>query len=1034
MGKLTDTKDPPLLALNARVQTAARVVPCAVSREQREHFKRNVCVAGCDRFRDFSDVKPSTLTERGALREAARCLKCADAPCQHSCPTTIDVKQFIQQIATRNYYGAAKSILSDNPLGLTCGMVCPTSELCVGSCNLAATEEGPINIGGLQQFATEVFWQMGLKQIRDPSLPPLQDLPDSYRARIALVGAGPASISCATFLARLGYQDITIFEKQDYVGGLSTAEIPAYRLPLAAVRFEARLCADLGVKFELGKELGRDFTVQSLKDAGFAVVFLGFGLPDPNVDTPFAGLTAEHGFFHSKAFLPRVARASKPGMGCGCSAPALPQLHGTVLVLGAGDTAMDCASSAFRCGAERVILCFRRGFNEMRACPEEFDIPKRDGVEVLPYCSPSQCILRDGHIALVEFHKMEKAADGHWAPDEDQLLRIRCQFVISAFGSHVGSPAVLAACQPASFEKGRLQCSPASGQSADAPWVFAGGDLVGATMTVEATNDGKVASWHIHRYLQGLAGLSVAPEMQLPLFCTPVDAVDLRVEMAGLTFLNPFGLASATAATTGEMIRRGFEAGWAFAVTKTFSLDHDLITNVSPRIIRGSTSGHHYGPGQTSFTNIELISDKSAAYWCGCIAELVADFPRHVLIASIMCSFVEEDWKTLAHLAVDAGAHALELNLSCPHGMGERGMGLACGQDPGLVRDICRWVTAAVAVPVFAKLTPNVTDIRAIARAAKEGGAAGVTAINTITSLQTVDPDGAPWPRVGQAGLTTYGGMSGSANRPVALAKVSQICNALPGFPVMATGGVESAETTLQFLQCGASVVQVCSAIQNQDLSVVQDYISGLRALLYLKARPDLRGWLGQSPPAGAVPVPHPGERDMEDLCGGDRGPRFGPYLKGRHRAKAQALRERGLPNGEPPKEDVVPPVPERIPTLQEEIGRALHRITNWSNLPIREQVVAVVDQEKCINCGKCYLTCNDTAYQAIQFHPETHKPLVLDLCTGCGLCAAVCPIPDCITFAPRTTPFPPQRGVPPSVLPNSKHNPFDAEHARQAP
>ena len=104
----------------------------------------------------------------GALFEASRCLKCVDAPCQRSCPTSLDIKAFISSIATKNYYGAAKVIFSDNPLGLTCGMVCPTSDLCVGGCNLYGTEEGPINIGGLQQFATEVFMKMNVKQTRDP--------------------------------------------------------------------------------------------------------------------------------------------------------------------------------------------------------------------------------------------------------------------------------------------------------------------------------------------------------------------------------------------------------------------------------------------------------------------------------------------------------------------------------------------------------------------------------------------------------------------------------------------------------------------------------------------------------------------------------------------------------------------------------------------------------------------------------------------------------------------------------------------------
>ncbi len=195
---------------------------------------------------DFSDIKHTTLSERGALKEAARCLKCADAPCQLSCPTQLDVKAFIGSIATKNYYGAAKAILSDNPLGLTCGMVCPTSDLCVGGCNLAATEEGAINIGGLQHFAVDMFRQMNLSQVLPPTVP--SPLPDSYRQKVALLGCGPASISCATFLARLGYNDVTIFEKEEFLGGLNTSELPAYRLPYDVVDFEVQLMKDIGVK------------------------------------------------------------------------------------------------------------------------------------------------------------------------------------------------------------------------------------------------------------------------------------------------------------------------------------------------------------------------------------------------------------------------------------------------------------------------------------------------------------------------------------------------------------------------------------------------------------------------------------------------------------------------------------------------------------------------------------------------------------------------------------------------------------------
>jgi dihydropyrimidine dehydrogenase (NADP+) len=173
-------------------------------------------------------------------------------------------------------------------------MVCPTSDLCVGGCNLYGSEEGPISIltlcfgdltviyiGGLQQFATEVFKNMKIKQIRDPNAPSLDQLPPSYKSKIALVGCGPASISCATFLARLGYQDVTIFEKQDFAGGLSGMEIPQYRLPWDVIDFELSLMKDLGVKIEYGKQLGTNgFTVESLKKQGYDAIFLGIGLPE----------------------------------------------------------------------------------------------------------------------------------------------------------------------------------------------------------------------------------------------------------------------------------------------------------------------------------------------------------------------------------------------------------------------------------------------------------------------------------------------------------------------------------------------------------------------------------------------------------------------------------------------------------------------------------------------------------------------------------------------------------------------------------
>lgn len=249
--------------------------------------------------------------------------------------------------------------------------------------------------------------------------------------------------------------------------------------------------------------------------------------------------------------------------------------------------------------------------------------------------------------------------------------------------------------------------------------IFCGGDLAGnAETTVESVNDGKTAAWFMHCYLQGLP---FDTPSELPLFYTEIDQVDLSVEVCGVKFENPFGLASAPPTTSSAMMRRAFEQGWSFAVTKTFSLDKDVVTNVSPRIVRGTTAGQSFGPQQGAFLNIELISEKCTDYWLQSITELVRDFPTKVVVASIMCSYNKEDWIELATRAEKAGAHMLELNLSCPHGMGERGMGLACGQQPELVYNISLWVREAVKVPFFVKLTPNITNITDIAEAAYKG-------------------------------------------------------------------------------------------------------------------------------------------------------------------------------------------------------------------------------------------------------------------------------------------------------------------------
>jgi len=785
---------------------------------------------------------------------------------------------------------------------------------------------------------------------------------------------------------------------------------------------------DLGVEVKNGVALGgRDgLTLAKVQADGYDAAFLGVGLTESKIDPVFADRPT--GFLSAKEFLPAVAKASKGGM-CACKS-ALPQLKGHVVVLGAGDTAFDCATSAFRCGARKVTVVFRRGFTNIRAVPEEMELAVHERCEFMPYCVTNKVMTGpEGRIVGLEMFRTELTEEGRLIVDKDHPFVLKCDHVISAFGAE--APATLvSATPPLQFAHGVADVDPRTYQSRHAPWIFAGGDCAGSTITVEAANDGKNAAWFMHKYLMSLDGhTDIGETPVLPPMTTPVDQVDVSFDFAGIRFPNPFGLASAPPCTSAKMIRRAFEQGWGFCVTKTYALDRDLITNVSPRIVRGTTSGQTYGPSQSSFLNIELISEKTAQYWVETVRELKRDFPDRVVVASIMAVSNKEDWQELVKLTLPAKPDALELNLSCPHGMGERGMGLACGQVPEVVTQICQWVREAAGpdMPFFAKMTPNITDVREIAQAAWEGGASGVTAINTVSGLMGLNSSASPWPGVGAPTgpkYTTYGGVSGNAVRPIALKAVSSIASYIPDIPIMATGGIDSGYTALQFIHCGSPALQICSSIQNQDFTVVWDYTTSLQWQLYARSRPDLDDWDGQTPPEA-----HKVHR-VRAVDGIENLPRFGMYEKERQlRRKEAAMKAEAAMDTSTSyatKGDVhtdslmLDPTPTRpVGTVSGELGKALERVTRFTELDVKQQVVAQVDFDACINCGKCYMTCNDSGYQAIHFDAETHLPHITDDCTGCTLCLSVCPIIDCITMEPRDQvfpdrPFKPIRGIAP--------------------
>jgi dihydropyrimidine dehydrogenase (NAD+) subunit PreA len=296
---------------------------------------------------------------------------------------------------------------------------------------------------------------------------------------------------------------------------------------------------------------------------------------------------------------------------------------------------------------------------------------------------------------------------------------------------------------------------------------------------------------------------------------------DISTNTGGIQSPNPFWLASAPPANSGLQIQRAFEAGWGGAVWKTLGVP---IQNVSSRF-GGHTIGGVRGAG---FNNIELITDRPIETNLREIRETKKLFPKNPIIVSLMVE-TEAEWKDIIKKSIDAGADGLELNFGCPHGMCERGMGSAVGQEPKVNERITGWAVQYSTVPVLVKLTPNVGDIVPHGLAAKRGGAHGVSLINTIKSIIGVDIDRfVPQPRVGT--LSTNGGYCGAAVKPIALHMVAALAREKQfGLPISGIGGVCNWRDAVEFILLGSSTVQVCTEVMLRGYKIVQDMTDGLQ-------------------------------------------------------------------------------------------------------------------------------------------------------------------------------------------------------------
>ncbi len=294
----------------------------------------------------------------------------------------------------------------------------------------------------------------------------------------------------------------------------------------------------------------------------------------------------------------------------------------------------------------------------------------------------------------------------------------------------------------------------------------------------------------------------------------------------GIRFENPFLVGSGPPSTNAKVIGRSLEAGWGGSVIKTLSLDHTKVRNIAPRY------GKHFHQGECiGFTNNELITDRPIDVWVEEIKELKKKFPTKVLIASIMDEPVKENWHQLTEMVCKAGVDMIELNLSCPHGMPERKMGQAMGQCPDIIKDVVGWCKEASTVPILAKMTPNITNITEPAKAALDSGADGLTAINTILSVASIDMKTfKPVPNV--KGVSAFGGYSYTAVKPVGLRMVGELSMAFPGVEISGVGGIMNGQSAAEYVCMGAGTLQVCTKIMLDGFKVIDMLKSELVAIL----------------------------------------------------------------------------------------------------------------------------------------------------------------------------------------------------------
>ena len=419
---------------------------------------------------NFSDIHPPFETKDAALVEANRCLFCYDAPCMKSCPTGIDVPKFIKQITTDNVKGSAHTIFVSNIMGAGCSKVCPVEKLCEGACVYNLMEEEPIPIAKLQRYSTEKAlenkWQLFKRK-------------ESTGKKVAIVGAGPAGLSCAHVLSREGI-DVTVFEKESKGGGLMTYGIAAYKVTPQFCKDEVDYILSIGgISIQYNKELGKDITLEELRKQ-YDAVYLAFGVGlARQLEIPGEEL---EGVEDAISFIYDIRTKGFSRVPVGDK----------VVVIGMGMTAIDAATQAKRLGAKEVTMLYRRTREEMPCTQVELDIAKLDGCEIIWLAAPKEILGKNGKVnALVaEVMKLgEPDASGRRSPvSTGETFTIEADMVIKAAGQMPFENLVSA--NGLDNNSGKIKLKDKA--TTNIAGVFAGGDCVnGGKEVVDAVQAGK---------------------------------------------------------------------------------------------------------------------------------------------------------------------------------------------------------------------------------------------------------------------------------------------------------------------------------------------------------------------------------------------------------------------------------------------------------------------------------------------------------------------------------------------------------------